>query len=728
MRGDATRAKAYYNRCLHQNPDNSYCLLLSSCLRATEIGQRKVLQPTTATVVERTSGGNITHVLSAVEEDEAIDAQFRRGLFFMQSPNSNRWVGLLAYAEFVANRLQDCKRAEDIYWEAARLSCKYAVWAVIALAHFYQYMWDDCAKAKKLMLWAAKKRTVPIVRETEDEGYIDENDEDIFLRPEDKDQKKRAEENSTVLKTLKSENACLFAANASICADLNEHKECLEFIKKSLQCDKKNSAAYRIWGLLDWKQGKKHEAILKFEKSLSFAPYNPFALRTYSVACAIMGLYDEAVGAMQQAVEISGMSHPLACRACGIMTYLYQERGGKERSLGYFQKALDMSGGMDFEAGRLKAQVLMELGRFQKAVDTLLQVLPLKPTDSIALGSLAVCMSALGHEAPRGAAKVNYSIKIKLMAVPQELLRSTDPEELFEAATTFNLGQTFLQKSGKGKGALLAKGWGILNNMAVDEPLDFLEAHDNDVPPIVLYWYGMHELRKGGQEAIKKSRALFLRATQRQDYPPHLLSLHKLGWIAEMRRDLRAAERYYCAGLQQDPIDPYAFLQLTKLVGDTHAFVHRLKGRSYGGPGSDLERATSLQAQFESEQVEKGQSRASKGARKKPKKLAKKPPAPVEHVEPSADDIALDAITLKQRKLLHERVKKLAALRTQQMKGHLEGMIMPGAFVYLEPMWLEQYMVSFSDCDDWAWLLKTSINFRKLTNEKKKANREVSKF
>jgi hypothetical protein len=43
-------------------------------------------------------------------------------------------------------------------------------------------------------------------------------------------------------------------------------------------------------------------------------------------------------------------------------------------------------------------------------------------------------------------------------------------------------------------------------------------------------------------------------------------------------------------------------------------------------------------------------------------------------------------------------------------------------FVYLEPLWLEQYMLCFSDCEDWAWQLKTSSNFRKLASDKKKAN------
>lgn len=78
---------------------------------------------------------------------------------------------------------------------------------------------------------------------------------------------------------------------------------------------------------------------------------------------------------------------------------------------------------------------------------------------TLTTGSLALCMSALGHKAPEGQLKVNYAIKLKLMSVPQEILASKDPEELFEAATTFNLSHSFLQKSGKSKGAVLNKGW-----------------------------------------------------------------------------------------------------------------------------------------------------------------------------------------------------------------------------------------------------------------------------
>lgn len=149
VRGDSTRAAAYYHRCLHQHPNSSYCLLLSACLEATEVAAK---EGTASTHTMMTGAGTAAekHILRVNEDDEAIDARFRRGLFFMQSPDSNRWVGLLAYGDFITSRLHDHSRAEDVLWEAARLSCKYSVWAVVALAHLYQYVWEDQAKARKV--------------------------------------------------------------------------------------------------------------------------------------------------------------------------------------------------------------------------------------------------------------------------------------------------------------------------------------------------------------------------------------------------------------------------------------------------------------------------------------------------------------------------------------------------------------------------------------------------
>lgn len=136
--------------------------------------------------------------------------------------------------------------------------------------------------------------------------------------------------------------------------------------------------------------------------------------------------------------------------------------------------------------------------------------------------------------------------------------------------------------------------------------------------------------------------------------------------MAETNRDLRAAERYYASGLQQDPIDPYAFLQLAKVVRDTRSYVEMLKSKRYGDPNSELEVATRLQAKQQALE----EAAASKGGvvRKakvkkviKKKKIIKKAPVPLsaaaQEVEAGIDDIALDEITLKQRNLLHDRVR-----------------------------------------------------------------------
>lgn len=93
VRGDPTRALDFYRRSRAHNPNSAHNLLLLGCMQAT------------------------VSLLNETENEE-IDASFRRGLFFLKG--SNRWIGLLAYAEFSMSKLRDAKRAEEIYWEAAR--------------------------------------------------------------------------------------------------------------------------------------------------------------------------------------------------------------------------------------------------------------------------------------------------------------------------------------------------------------------------------------------------------------------------------------------------------------------------------------------------------------------------------------------------------------------------------------------------------------------------------
>jgi uncharacterized membrane-anchored protein len=78
--------------------------------------------------------------------------------FNLIARGSSRWIGLLAYGDFVSSQLRDHHRAEDILWEAAKLSVSASIWASIALAHFYQYCRGNYKAARRVIIWARRRR------------------------------------------------------------------------------------------------------------------------------------------------------------------------------------------------------------------------------------------------------------------------------------------------------------------------------------------------------------------------------------------------------------------------------------------------------------------------------------------------------------------------------------------------------------------------------------------
>jgi hypothetical protein len=79
------------------------------------------------------------------------------------------------------------------------------------------------------------------------------------------------------------------------------------------------------------------------------------------------------------------------------------------------------------------------------------------------------------------------------------------------------------------------------------------------------------------------------------------------------------------------------------------------------------------------------------------------------------DDDATDVMTLQKRLLLHDRVDQLCDLRLSQLTSKYSKISL-GKYLYVEPFWLEKYMDAFSECEDWAWMLKSSIEFRSKNN------------
>lgn len=70
----------------------------------------------------------------------------------------------------------------------------------------------------------------------------------MFLRPEDAARKKMLAEQNALVMTLRSEDACMHATHAFVYYDQHNHKDCLVYLKRAIECDKRSSTAHRLWG------------------------------------------------------------------------------------------------------------------------------------------------------------------------------------------------------------------------------------------------------------------------------------------------------------------------------------------------------------------------------------------------------------------------------------------------------------------------------------------------
>jgi hypothetical protein len=77
-----------------------------------------------------------------------------------------------------------------------------------------------------------------------------------------------------------------------------------------------------------------------------------------------------------------------------------------------------------------------------------------------------------------------------------------------------------------------------------------------------------------------------------------------------------------------------------------------------------------------------------------------------------ANGSVLSALQPSKRMVLHDRVLWLLKVRTKRMDKHMKGIHAPGKFVHIDAFWADHLMYAFSECDDWATLLKTSPTFR----------------
>ena len=657
VRGDLKRALDLYKRSLQHDKNNAHALLLMAC-----IADKDLLVAGKA------------------------DSLFRRGLFLLNS--KYRWIAILAHGEAACCNLKDIHKAEELLRESASMSFSKSIWAIIALTHFLQYVRGSYQKGRRLLAWAIRRR-----RNTQSGLKHDD------IRDALNDLAYDEEEETYTMSFDDSYTITLSIALAYTYLDSNDNISAAKHAKAALKLDPQQSAAHRLLGITDFQNPKSRSDALKhFESSFKFGMNNPYTLRTYSVVMALEGNYDEAYKLMESAVGF-GSNNSLSWRALGIMSYLYC--GKKDEAVIYLAKAFELSGGIDVEALRLRGQILMESGHFSDARKCFQNVLRIFPWDPLTISSLAMSLLALGYTGSSNNTWADYDVKLKAIVNLADLITSDDPELLFQASIFAGLDELVAKRFAKLRDA------GNNNKSDEQEDIDNVKTRKDikDVPPEVLYWYGMYYLKKGSTSDLAKAKVLFTRAVQRQDCPPHPMSLYMLGWISEIQEDLPVAEKYYCYALQLEPMDPLNFLRLIQLSDDTLTFVKTLKKRS--------------------EQLELKRKKVSKKKRKNKKSST----ADILGISYGGDHNAFadededvyargpSLELMKKRVLLHERVHRLSLLRKQQLKtDKIDSIHTPGKTIYIDPFWLDRLFYSFSQCDDWTFLLRGSHEFR----EKKK--------
>jgi tetratricopeptide (TPR) repeat protein len=415
----------------------------------------------------------------------------------------------------------------------------------------------------------------------------------------------------------------------------------------------------------------------------------------------------------------SSPGNALAWRNLGIMSYCYA--GDKEHSQYCLQRAYELCP-EDYIALRMRGQVMLELGKPKEARTCLQAALELVPDDNIALASLALCVRAMGHRPPSGVHRLNYKMLLQSTVDMRSLINSTDCEELFATCTHFGFADEVRARAVRlaGREDEYAHAIQVAAERSRTIIKGAVEEIAVDAPPDSLYWCGMYWLQMGRPENLRKAEDLFKRATQRVDTPAHALSLYMLGWLAELRNDVRIAERFYCFALQLEPCEPLMFLKVAKLADDTSAYV---KGLAKACSKRDRQRRKAERKKQKKlaagKLVAKGADYGYSFPPNAPKNMNQEhdfaggmaPPGMSTNGNESMDNLPKTS-SMRERLLLHDRVTKLASLRRTQLATSLNGLHVPGKFVHLEPFWLEKALHAFAQCDDWSSLLKSTREFR----------------
>ena len=142
-----------YHRSLAYCPNNIHALvLLCTCTSNLPFCNSSVGNLDSKFLV-----GSFSGIAGRRLNTEEIDAYYRRAVYFVNSNCSSkqvRWITLLGYAETLICLLQDMARAEEVLWDATRISVNFdSVWPAVALVQFYLYVRGNTKRAYSVMNW-----------------------------------------------------------------------------------------------------------------------------------------------------------------------------------------------------------------------------------------------------------------------------------------------------------------------------------------------------------------------------------------------------------------------------------------------------------------------------------------------------------------------------------------------------------------------------------------------
>jgi tetratricopeptide (TPR) repeat protein len=409
-----------------------------------------------------------------------------------------------------------------IYIYTHRISCQHSIWPSVALIQFYQYIRGNLVKARRVLHWVSNRRkkvtAQSLIRKQNAMRAKAQADPGQVLFGQSVQQPALPED---IQKDIE-ESLALLIAEAYCSLDGMDLEASGKTCAAVIESDGTQVAAHRCIALIEWSRGSRIEAMKRLESS--YTPYgakNPYFLRTFSVANALMGSYARALSLMKSAVDL-GPLNALSWRALGLMSYLYDN--DRKNCLDHFSRAFELSNELDLEAICLRGQVLMELGRFEEARLAFRTAMKVSPGDPVLLANMALCLCALGHKPQSSEYRpTNFNLKFELMDDLAELAEVTDPEELFEAAVCTNLEEIVKERRKRKLGAYtranvdaLGKGWAFVKKVqqkrsSMEEPVKV----DQDAPPNVLYWYGLWCLNRGIESSVPeynyKAKTLFKR-------------------------------------------------------------------------------------------------------------------------------------------------------------------------------------------------------------------------